>query len=86
MEMSIVKVTAKGQIAIPISIREAAKIREGDNLLIVERQGKILLEKTEHLGKGITDDFRDIVKFTELSLKKVWANKEDEIWERYRKK
>ena len=26
------------------------------------------------------DDFKDILKFTEKSLKKVWDNKEDEIW------
>ena len=84
--MSIVKVTAKGQIAIPIIIRESAQIKEGDSLLIVEKQGNILLKKTKSLDREITDDFKDIVKFTELSLKKVWNTKEDELWERYRKK
>lgn len=86
MDMSVIKVTAKGQIAIPASIRASAKIKEGDTLLIVEHHGKLLLEKTEHITKALGDDLKDIIQFTELSLKKVWENREDEIWERYRKK
>lgn len=86
MHMSVVKVTDKGQITLPISIQTSANIKKGDTLLIVEKEGRILLEKTEHLAKEITDDFKDILKFTELSLRKIWNNKEDEIWERYRTK
>ena len=29
------------------------------------------------------DNFKDIVKFNEKSLKKVWNNKEDDIWKRH---
>ena len=30
-------------------------------------------------------DFKDILKFSETSLKKIWDNKEDEIWKKYLK-
>jgi len=86
MKMSVVTVTEKGQIAIPTSIREAAGIKKGDILIVIEADGKILLEKTKKIAEGMKDDFKDIIKFTELSLEKVWNNKEDEIWEQYRKK
>ena len=33
----------------------------------------------------IEDDFRDILKFSELALKEVWNNKEDDIWNSYLK-
>lgn len=29
------------------------------------------------------DDFKDILKFSELSLEKVWSNKQEEIWNVY---
>jgi len=31
------------------------------------------------------DDFKDLLKLSELSLKKVWDNEEDEIWNEYLK-
>lgn len=79
--MSIVKVTAKGQIAIPASIRESAKIKEGDSLLIMETHGKLLLEKPKRLSKKMHDDFRDLLKHSEAVAKELWSSKEDDIWD-----
>ena len=31
------------------------------------------------------DDFKDIICFNEESLKEVWDNKKDEIWDSYLK-
>ncbi|MEX0656197.1 MAG: hypothetical protein WD154_01450 [Nitrosopumilaceae archaeon] len=33
----------------------------------------------------IQDKFDDIQKFSEISLKKIWMNKKDEIWNQYLK-
>ena len=72
-----VKVTAKGQIAIPIEIRESAGIETGDELVILQEGSKILLEKPENL---IKDEFKDLLKHSEKTAKKLWSNKKDEVW------
>jgi len=86
MEIKTIKVSEKGQIAIPRSIRQRMGLDKGDELILFEADGKILLEKTKKISKIIKDDFEDIVKFNEDSLKEVWDNKEDDIWSKYLRK
>jgi len=80
-----VRVSDKGQIAIPQSIREILGIKYGDELILLNINGKILLEKSSKTEEKIKDSFKDILKFSEQSLKSVWNNKEDEIWSSYLK-
>jgi AbrB family looped-hinge helix DNA binding protein len=80
METKIIKVTDKGQIAIPISIRKSLGIERGDELILIREKDKILITKTRKIHQEIKDDFRDILKFNEISLRKLWDNEEDEIW------
>ena len=86
LNIKIIKVSDKGQIAIPQIIREKAGINKGDELIIIQTRGKILLEKSQKISKQIKEDFKDIIVFSEQSLKDVWDNKEDEIWSSYLKK
>jgi len=85
MEMKTIKVSDKGQIAIPQSIREQVGISMGDNLVLLAVEGKILLEKADKVSKQMKEDFSDIINFNETSLNEVWDNKEDEIWSSYLK-
>ena len=80
-----VRVSDKGQIAIPQSIREELSIDKGDDLIILHIDGKILLEKSCKTENNLKEEFKDILKFNEQSLKKIWDNKEDEIWNSYLK-
>lgn len=41
--MELAKVTSKGQITIPIAIRNALGIREGDKILFMEEGDKVIL-------------------------------------------
>jgi AbrB family looped-hinge helix DNA binding protein len=79
METKIIKVTDKGQISIPMEIRKAIGISVGDELIAVRNGETLCLRK---IGK---DDFKDLLRLSENSLKKVWDNKEDEIWDSYLK-
>ena len=78
-----VKVTDKGQISLPLVVREAAGIERGDELIIVQDDGKIMIEKASNLTSKIQDDFSDILKHSEESLREVWDNPEDDIWASY---
>jgi len=84
--MKTIKVSDKGQIAIPNVIRESMEIGKGDELILIQIGGKILLEKSQKISDKIKEEFKDLLKFSEQSLKDVWDNKEDEIWNEYLKK
>lgn len=84
--MKTIKVSEKGQIAIPQSMREKLGIEQGDELVLFQIDGKLLLEKAQKTEEKMIDNFKDILKFSEQSLKEVWNNKDDEIWSRYLKR
>ena len=74
METKIVKVTDKGQISIPVSIRNSVGISVGDELFVIRNGKTILIKKI----KG--SDFRDLLRHSEKVAEKLWNNNEDEIW------
>lgn len=79
METKIIKVTNKGQISLPIVIRNSLNILEGDELILTRANDSIILKKIKE------DDFKDLLIHSEKALKKIWDNKEDEIWNSYLK-
>jgi AbrB family looped-hinge helix DNA binding protein len=79
METKIIKVTNKGQICLPVVIRDSLNISEGDELILTRMNDSIVLKKIKQ------DDFKDLLIHSEKSLKKIWDNKEDEIWGAYLK-
>ena len=77
MLMKTVKVSEKGQVAIPVDIRKSAGIKRGDEIVLIQDKGKILIEKSGQATKKFEDDFKDILKYSKKALEKVWNNKED---------
>ena len=75
METKIIKVTNKGQISIPVEIRNAIGISVGDELIAVRSGETLCLKKIKK------DDFKDLLKHSEKVAEKLWSNKEDEIWD-----
>ena len=76
--MKTIKVSEKGQIALPQTMRETLGIEQGDELIVIQLDNKILLEKSQKVEQSMKDDFRDILKFSEMVLAKDWNSKEDE--------
>jgi len=74
MEARIIKVTDKGQISLPTGIRESLDIKRGDELIIAKDDDTILIKKVKR------EDFSDLLKHSEKVAKKLWNNKEDEVW------
>ncbi len=86
MIIKTVKVSEKGQIAIPLEIREEAKISKGDELIIMQDGKRILIEPAKEVSKQMEDDFSDLLRISEKSLMKLWNNKKDEVWDKHLKK
>lgn len=86
MEIKTIKVSEKGQVAIPISIREKLGIEQGDEMVLFVFNDKILLEKSKSIVEKMEDNFEDILRLSQDSLKEVWGNKEDDIWSSYLRK
>lgn len=86
IEFKTIRVSYKGQIAIPSDIQREIGLKKGDELLLIRKDKKIILEKPGKVAKKIKDEFKDMQILSEHSLKKFWLNKEDEIWNQYLKK
>ncbi len=80
MEVKIIKVTDKGQISLPIGMRQFLNINRGDDLLVTNTDDSVIIKKIKK------DDFKDLIAITEHSLKEVWDNPEDDVWNSYLKK
>ena len=75
MEIKIIKVTNKGQISVPVGIRDSLNIKQGDELFITKDKDAIMIKKVKR------EDFRFLLKHSEKVAGKLWNNKEDEVWD-----
>lgn len=80
-----VKVSDKGQISIPVDIQRQVGIKRGDELLLIRKGRKIVLEKSDRLAEMLEDDLADVRDVTEASLRQIWLRKEEDIWNQYLK-
>ena len=74
MEVKIIKVTDKGQISLPVGMRESLNIKQGDDLMVTKTNDSVIIKKVKK------EDFSDLLKHSEKTAKKLWDNKEDEVW------
>jgi AbrB family looped-hinge helix DNA binding protein len=81
-----VRVTDKGQISIPVEVQRSMGIGKGDELILVAKGGKIVLEKPARVAEILDDEFSDVQGYTEMSLSRLWLNKKDDVWDRYLQK
>jgi len=76
--MELAKITMRGQITIPVRIRKRLGVRDGDKVIFVEENGRVVIEnasmialrnaqdsfvgEAERLGLRNEDDVVDLVK------------------------
>lgn len=83
--LKTVSVSEKGQIAIPREIQTLLGIKKGDRLVLTAKNKKLLIQKATNVEKHMEDDFSDLLHHSESTLKKIWSNKGDDIWNDYLK-
>ena len=78
----IIKVSSKGQIVIPREVRKKLGVKGGEKLLVLTRDGDILLRKTKDLSlKDIGERIDKVVKEEHIDVDKLvaeaveWARK-----------
>ena len=54
--------------------------------VLFEINGKLLIEKQQKVSEKMIDEFKDVLRFSEQSLKEVWDSPEDEVWNQYLEK
>lgn len=88
MPESIIKtvtVSEKGQISIPRDIRKQLAVEKGSKLVIILKGKKLLISKADDISQLIEDNFADTARRSEHSLREMWGNEEDTVWNRYLK-
>jgi AbrB family looped-hinge helix DNA binding protein len=78
-----VKVSDKGQISLPMEIQREVGIKKGDELLLIRKGQKIVLEKPRRIVKALEDEFAELQDISEASLRRMWLRKKEDIWDRY---
>lgn len=84
MRLLTVTVSDKGQISIPKSVREDLGIKRGEELVMIEEEGKIVLEQAKKVARKLAmlnkGESLATMLASEKSLAKDWGSEEDERW------
>jgi AbrB family looped-hinge helix DNA binding protein len=78
----IIKVSSKGQVVIPREVRKKLGVKGGEKLLVLTRDGDILLRKTKELSlDDIAEKIEKVTKEQSIDVDKLvaeaveWARK-----------
>ena len=70
MDISITKMSSKGQIVIPLEMRE--NIKEGEKLVLIKNKNQIIMKKASEMDKSLAEDLE-------------FARRTEEAYKRYKK-
>lgn len=68
--ISVTKMSSKGQIVIPSNMRE--NLKEGDEILIIKDEDRIILKKADKLTEEMKEDL-EFAKRTEEAYQRIEA-------------
>lgn len=88
--MEVAKITSKGQITIPIEIRKKLKLKEGNKIVFLEKEGKYYIENSDFIDavNRMQDKFKgeserlnlkneqDVVDMVKEIRKELWEEKQ----------
>ena len=73
-ELFKVKISTKGQLVIPKTIRDAYGLKEGDSVLLIPREEGLLIKRYEVKGEGLRSLLKDLevnIEECEMILEKA---------------
>ena len=72
VEVALTKMSSKGQVVIPAEMR--VDIPEGEKLLIIQAQGRIIMKKASDLDRNVAEDIA-FARRTEQAWKRIEKGK-----------
>lgn len=78
--MHVVRVSSKGQIVIPKEVRKRHRLDRNVDLVLVESGDAIVLRKKKDVEEILKDEFTTLLRASEGSLRGLWDNPEDDVW------
>lgn len=86
--IELINVSSKGQIVIPEKIRKRLGIKPHSKLVLLEKEGTLILKKEEEVAKLLEySESKETIGWmalAEQSLKEVWDNpKDSRVWKKY---
>ncbi len=70
IKINITRISSKGQVVIPSEMRE--DLKEGDELIIIRDENRIILKKAKHLTEQMKEDL-EFARRTEEACKRIEA-------------
>lgn len=70
MDISITKMSSKGQIVIPLEMRE--DLKEGEKIVLIKNKNQIIMKKASEMDKNLAQDLE-------------FARRTEEAYKRYEK-
>lgn len=83
-KLRTVNVNSRGQLVIPEDIRKDLGIDKTTTLVLIKKEGDILLKKESEVLESIEED-RFWKALSYKAMENAW-DKEDEVWEKFFKK
>ncbi len=84
MYFTTVTLSDKGQISIPKKVRQDLKLKKGEQLVLREESGRIILEAAVHTVRKLAllekSESMANMLVSERTLAKDWSNADDERW------
>ena len=74
------KVSEKGQVAIPVEIRKAMGLRKGSELLLLYDGERMMAIRTDQAAEALLGVFDDLVRASAEVAGELWGNEADEVW------
>ena len=71
--MNLARITAKGQITIPIEIRRSLGVKEGDKVVFIKNGNRIMLANSNKVA------WENIQKAMESEVEKAGFNSEEDV-------
>lgn len=72
VNINVTRISSKGQIVIPSDMRN--DLKEGDELIIIKDNDRIVLKKTEKVSEQMKEDL-EFAKRTDEALKRIESGK-----------
>ena len=72
MEVAITRISSRGQVVIPVEMRE--DLPEGEKIIIIKKDGQLIMKKADTLEKNFEEDL-EFAKRTEEAFKRIEQGK-----------